>query len=84
MSNEAMVSSLSSACISRIGMLTEYCQLSSEAELSDEDADRLASIYDEAESDILLGFLINEFDRIINQRLGLLDLDEIEGYKNQY
>lgn len=78
-----LVNSLASACLMQVNILAEYCRLATCSELSDEDADHLADIYEKAESDVLLSFLINEFDCILNQRLGLLNLESLEVYKNQ-
>lgn len=68
----------------KYGSITdEYYRLATCNELSDEDTDRLVAIYEQAEADSLLSFLINELDSILNQRLGLLDLTHQESYEDQ-
>jgi hypothetical protein len=61
----------------------EYYRLATYHELSDEDTDRLVAIYEQAEADPLLSFLINELDSILNQRLGLLDPKHQSSYEDQ-
>lgn len=63
--------------------LTDYYRLIQQTELTDEDAELLAAIYTKAEASPLLNFIINELDYVVNQRLGLLDDSDIEGYKDQ-
>lgn len=64
-------------------ILAEYSRLATCNELSDEDADHLVAIYEQAKSDLLLSFLINELDSILNQRLGLLDQKHQKDYADQ-
>jgi murein L,D-transpeptidase YcbB/YkuD len=64
-------------------MLTDYQKLALNQELTDEDAERLAQIYAEAEQCPLLNFLLTELDHRLNSQLGLLSNDAIEDYKNQ-
>jgi hypothetical protein len=81
-------SSDTSACLTaasqqRKGKLVEYYRLSLCDELSDEDAERLEQIYEEAMSDSCLNFLIEEIDYSINLRLGLLSENNHQEYENQ-
>jgi peptidoglycan hydrolase-like protein with peptidoglycan-binding domain len=64
-------------------ILTEYCRLWLRSELTDEEADRMEAIYTKAASDPLLDFFTTEFDRILSERVGLLDDQSIQSYKNQ-
>ncbi|MBE9178971.1 peptidoglycan-binding protein [Oculatella sp. LEGE 06141] len=66
-----------------IPTLKEYRRLALCSELSEDDADCLEAIYTMAEQDSLLNFLINEFDRIWGKRIGLLDEQFVEQYKDQ-
>lgn len=63
--------------------LDNYCDLALSQELTDDEADKLAAIYTEAEYDPLLNFFITELDRILAERQTLLDDRAIEQYKNQ-
>lgn len=81
-------SSNTSACLTaasqqRKGKLAEYYRLSLRGELSDEEAERLEQIYEEAEADPCLDFLIEEIDYFINRRLGLLSENQHQEYENQ-
>lgn len=81
-------SSDTSACLTAASQqykekLTEYYRLSLCRELSDEEAERLAWIYEEAESDSYLSFLIEEIDYFINRRLDLLGASMNREYENQ-
>ncbi|MEM6866910.1 MAG: peptidoglycan-binding domain-containing protein [Cyanobacteria bacterium P01_C01_bin.121] len=74
---------LTAASQKRKGKLAEYYRLSLCGELSDEDAERLEQIYEEAKFDPCLNFLIEEVDYFINRRLGLLDESSHLDYENQ-
>lgn len=63
--------------------LTQYCQLWLQSELTDEEADQIAAIYTKAESDPLLDFLITEYDRILGERVGLINEKFVQSYENQ-
>lgn len=78
-----LVNALDRSCQAHMDTLASYYRLATCGELSDEDADHLADIYQKAESAPLLNFLINEVDHILNRRLGLLTEDCIKNYKNQ-
>ena len=64
-------------------LLTNYQELALSSELTDTAADQLDQIYEEAEKDPMLNFLLTEIDHTLNHRLGLLTDDAIEGYKDQ-
>ncbi|MGG6295507.1 peptidoglycan-binding domain-containing protein [Leptolyngbya sp. AN02str] len=64
-------------------VLANYCQLVLRPELTDSEAEQLASIYTAAEQEPLLNFFITELDAILGQRLGLLDNAQVELYCNQ-
>lgn len=63
--------------------LWEYGQLAVKREPSDEEFDRLAAIYTEAESDLVLNFLITKLDQILAEKLDLLDAATINQHGNQ-
>lgn len=64
-------------------LLADYQELALCRELTDEAADRLDQIYAEAEDHPMLNFLLTELDHVINCRLGLLDGEAVNGYKDQ-
>jgi Putative peptidoglycan binding domain len=64
-------------------VLGDYHRLISSVELSDEDAERMDKILEQAESDEVLNFLLGEVNYIIGQRFGLFDNQNINEYKNQ-
>lgn len=74
---------LGKALTERASTLAEYYRIAVCSLMSDEDADRLDAIYQAAESDPWLNFLINELDYCINQRAGLLSDEQISDYDNQ-
>jgi murein L,D-transpeptidase YcbB/YkuD len=65
----------------------EYFALAVKQELSpdlcDQDADRLGAILEEAESDSMLHFWINEADYMIGLRMGLLEDEHLKLYQDQ-
>lgn len=63
--------------------LIDYCQLALKQEPSDDEADYLAAIYTEAESDSVLNFLITEMDQLLAERLDLLDARTINKHGDQ-
>jgi len=63
--------------------LAEYCRLALSPELTDEQADRLEEIYQQAEKAPVLNFFINELDYLLGQRIGVLDEVSVADYKNQ-
>ena len=63
--------------------LAQYCQLWLRSELTEAEVEWMEAIYTKAERDPLLNFLITEFDRILGERVGLLNEQSIEAYKNQ-
>lgn len=63
--------------------LNDYCQLALKQEPNEEEADRLAAIYTETETDPVFNFLITVLDQILAERLGLLDADTINKHGDQ-
>jgi len=63
--------------------LIDYCQLALKQEPSEEEADRLAAIYTEAESDSVLNLFITKVDQLLAERLDLLDAKTINSHGNQ-
>jgi hypothetical protein len=63
--------------------LNGYCQLALKQEPSEEEADRLAAIYTDAENDPLFNFLITELDQILAERLKLLDIKTVQKHEDQ-
>jgi len=74
---------LTAASQQRQETLAEYYRLSLCGELSDEEAERLEWIYEEAESDPCLHFFIEEIDYFLNCRLGLLSTSQEKKYSDQ-
>jgi Putative peptidoglycan binding domain len=64
-------------------VLGDYHRLISSVKLSDEDAELMNQILEQAESDEILNFLLGELNYIVGQRLGLFDNQNINAYKNQ-
>jgi len=64
-------------------LLADYEELALSNRLTEAAADRLDQIYAEAERDPVLNFLIDELDRVLNNQLGLLSAECVEGYKDQ-
>ncbi|HEY9906549.1 MAG TPA: peptidoglycan-binding domain-containing protein [Thermosynechococcaceae cyanobacterium] len=63
--------------------IREYCRLSVQRQLPDEDADRLAEILEQAESDGLLNFWIHEVDHFLAHELGLTDAESVHRLEDQ-
>lgn len=80
---ENLVDALVEASRAYVAILADYYKLSLRSELSENDVNRLSDIYNNAEQDPLLNFFINEADRILGQRLGLLDEECLNDYKDQ-
>jgi len=64
-------------------ILITYALFAVQSELIDEEADILEALFTKAESDSVLDFLLSEVDFILGQRLGLLDTESVEQYKDQ-
>lgn len=64
-------------------LLEAYCRLSTQPELSDQDADFLDEILQQAEFDASLNFILSEIDYKIALRSGLRDEAHIESYRDQ-
>jgi len=64
-------------------LVLEYARLAARSELSELEADRMGEILELAESDDVLGILINEVDYFVLQELNLLDDDSVHHYENQ-
>jgi Putative peptidoglycan binding domain len=82
-SQEDFVDALLTACQQYLGTLSRYGELCLRGELNEEEIQEMESIYTNAESAPLLNFLVTEFDRILGQRIGLLNKGCITSYKNQ-
>jgi murein L,D-transpeptidase YcbB/YkuD len=80
---EDLVARLTQASQRYTSKLSEYCELASRSELTDEEADQMAAIYSEAEQEPWLNFFINELDYLLGQQIGWLSPEVIEDYKNQ-
>ncbi|HEY9623649.1 MAG TPA: peptidoglycan-binding domain-containing protein [Crinalium sp.] len=80
---ENLVEQLIHASQKYAATLAEYQNLALKSELTEDDADRMAAIYTEAEHSPLLNFLINELDYRLGQHLGLLSPDKIKQYEDQ-
>jgi hypothetical protein len=66
-----------------LNLIQEYCQLAIQPELSDADADRLGQLLNQAKSDGLLDFWIQEADHFLDHELGLCDDSKIYVYQNE-
>jgi|GEM_PF-3355230 len=64
-------------------LVLEYARLAARSELSELEADRMGEILELAESDDVLGIMINEVDYFVLQELNLLDDDSVHHYENQ-
>ena len=64
-------------------VIREYCQLSVQRQLSNEDADRLSEILEQAESDGLLNFWIHEVDHFLAHELDLTNAESVHQLENQ-
>lgn len=64
-------------------ILLEYYQLTSMACLSEEQQERLQQILDLAGCSEGMAFWLAELDHVISHKLGVLDSDKIESYKDQ-
>lgn len=56
-----------------LALLQEYYKLECQQTLSEEDADRIEEILDEAQQDPLLDFLIDEVDHVLGHELRLIN-----------
>ncbi len=63
--------------------LWEYSQIAVKREPSEAEADRLAALYTEAETDLVLNFFITKLDRQLAEHLDLLDAGTINKHGNQ-
>lgn len=57
--------------------LREYAELWLKSELDEEEISKLEALYTKAESTSLLNFAITEIDRILGEKVGLVDPDSI-------
>lgn len=80
---EDLLNTLIQGCQIYADLLAEYSKISFKVELSDEESDRLEAIYGKAAEDPLFNFFINEFDGILNHRLGLLSFKTVASYEDQ-
>lgn len=63
--------------------LNDYCRLALKQEISENEADHLAAIYTDAETDPLLDFFITTLSPILAERIGLLDDETMRRHGNQ-
>jgi hypothetical protein len=56
----------------RLPVIQEYYRLVCQPTLSEKEADRLREILEQAQQDLMLDFLIDEFDHILGHELGLI------------
>ncbi len=63
--------------------LNDYCRLALKREPSEDEADRLAAIYTDAETDPLLDFFITTLSQTLAERLGLLNDETTTKHGNQ-
>jgi hypothetical protein len=56
----------------RLPVIQEYYRLVCQPTLSEREADRLQEILEQAQQDLMLDFLIDEFDHILGHELGLI------------
>lgn len=54
-------------------VIREYCFLATQNRLTEDQADRMAEIFQQAQSEPLLSFLIDESDHLVAHQLGLID-----------
>ena len=66
-----------------LNLIREYCQLAIQPELSDADAERLGKLLNQAQSDGVLDFWIQEADHFLDHELGLYDDGKIYVYQNE-
>lgn len=64
-------------------ILLEYCTLAISDSLNDIQAERMAEIFTQAETDQLLNFWIEEADYLIAHRLGLMGQEFVESQQDQ-
>lgn len=66
-----------------IDLVLEYAKLATQASLTDTEADRLDEILEMATENPTLNFWMTELEHLISHRLGLLNEDDRESYKDQ-
>ena len=64
-------------------LIDEYAALATQCSLSDTEADRIQAILDQAESEPLLYFLIDEIDHCLAHQQGLIDAKFIQNQQER-
>lgn len=64
-------------------IIREYCQLSVRRQLSEEEADRLSEILEQADSDGLLNFWVHEVDHFLAHELNLTNAESVHRLEDQ-
>jgi|GEM_PF-5415978 len=64
-------------------ILLQYTQLWLKSELDEAEIEKLDALYTKAETEPLLHFIITIYDRILGERVGLINTESIEIYKDQ-
>jgi len=78
-----MVNDIQSLRLRYQGLLIDYFDLAARPSLSDEDADQLDEILEQAESDEILSFLLSEIDYVLAKQLHLFDDEHTRKYADQ-